>query len=183
MGWYECACICVCAHLYIYIYIYTYIYNGSSSLETPEIHIIGARYSQFSDILWMSKASIAKFGNVLAIEWLETLSSSLAPHWIGNLQGVWIPRTRQIAPSVHHWIVYAIVNKVQHLSQPSHIITPSVGSNLAAQIDCAPSDISPSLLARHCFAGPVPPRWRQSAVGQHLGSGGLGFMIDDFRDL
>ena len=35
----------------IFIYIYTYIYNGSSSLETPEIHIIGARYSQFSDIL------------------------------------------------------------------------------------------------------------------------------------
>ena len=104
----------VCVRIFIYIYIH--IYNGSSSLETPEIHIIGARYSQFSDFLWMSKPSIAKFGNVLAIGWLETLSSSLAPHWIGSLQGVWIPRTRQIAPSVHHWIVYAIVNKVQHLS-------------------------------------------------------------------
>ena len=50
-------------------------------------------------IYWLGRSEVVIIYPDQLLDSWETLSSSLAPHWMGSIWGIWIPQTLGIAPS------------------------------------------------------------------------------------
>ena len=85
-------------------------------LTNQHIDTVSNPTDSFKNNYWFQTAiTLSEISLELLLDGWETLSSSLAPHFIGTLfGGILTPQVRSFYPSIHHWIgLYEITISIQ----------------------------------------------------------------------